>query len=375
MERIKASSIVLCLIAVAVASGHLLVPNTAQAETRLFRGRVIYYDAAWTWTADFYPNPPEPSSAAYVGPTTPVGRVVLPRSFYHFAGTYYCAPGQCYDGISISGGYYDVANAQARFWPDNPYGPAMPTTTVVFPTTGGNNLPFSRPATPDGTVPSPNTGMGNPVTATTTYGGLYDFSRAGSIQIKEGPNAFSGTMRWIWTPESYFYQLITGNYPYVSKAWGTFTDPTEYDEQTVGELDTTGMVTRWRYTPGLTNKAVDGYGEYISAVVRYMHTMVPWTTGTAEIYQPLGDYLTRMTLAGYDKQYTTPTAMGVTRKLSLVRPRLVHSYIADDAGIGIQEKAAVIWELQVYFTPEPGRILLLGAGVVILAGLIRLRRR
>jgi hypothetical protein len=301
--------------------------------------------------------------------------VVLPRSWYDFAGSYWCPPGRCYAGIEVSGGYYDVANGQARFWPSNPYGPAMTTTTVVFPTTGGNGLPFSQPAIPGGTVPNPNTGMGAPVTPTTTYGGLYDFSRAGSIQIQQGPNKFSGTMRWIWGPNSYFYQLITGNYPYVSKAWGTFTDPTEFDEQTVGELDTTGKVTRWRYTPALQYKATDGYGGYISALVRYMHTMVPWTTGRAEGYQPLGDYLTRLTVTGYDKQYTTATPMGVTRKLSLVRPRLVHSYISDDSGIGIQEKAFAIWELQVFFSPEPGRILLLGAGVAALMGLIRLRRR
>lgn len=373
MQRVKASSILVCLIAVVVAAGHLMVPNTAQAETRLFRGRIIYWDAAYTYTAPFYPD--AQSSVAYVGPTTPVGRVVLPRSFYHFAGTYYCNPGHCYAGNEVSGGYYDVANAQARFWPDNPYGPAMTTTTVVFPTTGGNGLPFSRPATPDGTVPSPNLGTGDPVTPTTTYGGLYDFSRAGSIQVQEGPNKFSGTMRWIWGPNSFFYQLITGNYPYISKAWGTFKDPTEYDEQTVGELDTTGKVTRWRYTPAGFNKVTDGYGGYISALVRYMHTMVPWTTGMVEGYQPLGDYLTRLTLTGYDKQYTTPTAMGVTRKLSLVRPRLVHSYIVDDTGYDVQEKAITIWELQVYFTPEPGRILLLGAGIVALVGLIRLWRR
>ncbi|HEY5657483.1 MAG TPA: hypothetical protein VIY27_06810 [Myxococcota bacterium] len=306
-----------------------------------------------------------------MGPTTPVGRVVLPRSFYDFYGTYYCPPGRCYDGIEISGGLYDVANGQARFWPNNPYGPAMTTTTVRFKTytrtVGG--VPITNTAVP-------NTGMGNPVTPTSTYGGLYDFSRAGSIQIQEGPNKFSGTMRWIWGPKSYFYQLITGNYPYVSKAWGTFKDPTEYDEAEVGELDTTGMVTRWRYTPALQNKATDGNGNYISAVVRYMHSAAPWTTGRVEGYQPLGDYLTRLTLTGYDNRLTRPTPMwGVTRKLSLVRPRLVHSYISDDTGIDVQEKAFVIWNLQVFFTPEPGRVLLLSAGAVILMVLIRLRRR
>jgi hypothetical protein len=360
------------VVVAAMVVGHLAVRDTAQAETALFRASVDYYDAVSTFNGGSYPTAMAPSSGAYVGSTTPAGRVVLPRSFYEFSGTYWWPPGHRQKGVAKSGGLYDVVNGQARFWPNNPYGPTMTTTTVVFATTGGNGLPFSQPATPDGTVPNPNTGMGIAITPTTTWGGRYDFSRAGSIQIQQGANKFGGTLKWVYGPNAYFYQLWTAKaYPYISRAWGSFTSPTPYNESEVGEFDTTGMVTRYRYTAGGVNKATAG-GYPIKAVAHYIHTFAPWTTGRVEGYQPLGPYLTRLTATGYDNR----TSMGLSGTLSMVRPRLVQVYTNHTLdGIYKSQHEFEIWGLNVIFSPEPGRILLWGTGIVILAGLLRLRRR
>ena len=373
MRCIKVNRNVLILVAVAVAAGHLVAANDAQAKTALFRANVDWIDAVSTYTGGVYPPfPQSPSAVAYVGPTTPVGRVVLQRSFYDWAGTWYWPFGHIQKGIARSGGYYDVANGEARFWPSNPYGPTMTTTTVVFPTTGGNALPFSHPIGSSGTVPSPNTGMGSPVISTTTWDGQFDFSRAGSIQIQQGANKFGGTMKWIYGPNSFFYQLWTAKaYPYISRAYGSFTSPTPYNESEVGELDTTGMVTRYRFTAEGVNPVIYG-GEQIKAVAHYIHTFAPWTTGRVEGYQPLGDYLTRLTATGYDNR----TPLGCSGTLSLVRPRLVHVYENHTIdGIYKGNNEFEIWGLNVFFAPEPGRILLWGTGIGILVGLLRLWRR
>jgi len=368
----KANSIVLGVVAVAVAAGHLMVPDTAQAEAALFRASVDYWDAVSIYSGSPYPTAMAPSAVAYVGPTAPAGRVVLPRSFYDFSGTFFWPPGHRQKGVAVSGGFYDVVNGEARFGPSNPYGPANTTTTVVFRTTGGNGLPFSHPATPGGTVPNPNTGMGNAVTPTTTWGGRYNFSRAGSIQIQQGPNKFSGTMKWIYGPNAFFYQLWTAAaYPHISRAFGSFTSPSEYNESEVGEIDTTGMVTRYRYTAGGVSQVTSG-GTPIKAAAHYIHTFAPWTTGRVEGYQPLGDYLTRLTATGYDNR----TPMGASGTLSLVRPRLVQVFTNQTVdGITKGHSDFEIWALNVVFSPEPGRTFLLGAGIVVLVGLLRLWRR
>jgi hypothetical protein len=387
---IKANNIVSSLVAVAVAAGHLVAADTARAETALFRASVDWIDAVSTYTGALYPTTMASSKGAYVGPTgpvTPVGRVVLPRSWYDFSGTWYWPKGHIQKGIAVSGGFYDMANGQVRLWPNNPYGPTMDTTTVVFPTTDGNNLPFSHPPGSTGTVLSPNTGGGLPDVlltcdppysactdcGTCTWGGRYDFSRAGSIQIQRGANRFGGTMKWIYGPDSFFYQLWTAMaYPYISRAWGSFTSNTPYDESEVGELDTTGMVTRYRYTSGGVSKVYTLGGSPIKAVAHYIHTFAPWTTGRVEGYQPLGDYLTRLTDTGFDNR----TAMGLSGTLSLVRPRLVQVFTNHTVdGIHKGNEEFEIWRLNVVFSPEPGRILLLGAGIVMLAGLLRLWRR
>jgi hypothetical protein len=83
--------------------------------------------------------------------------------------------------------------------------------------------------------------------------------------------------------------------------------------------------------------------------------------------------------------YTTTTKQylhGVRRVVSMVRPRLVHTYRVPldpsvDPIANIRQLAR-LWSLKVFFVqaiPEPAGTLLLGAGIAALLGLSRLRRR
>jgi hypothetical protein len=70
---------------------------------------------------------------------------------------------------------------------------------------------------------------------------------------------------------------------------------------------------------------------------------------------------------------------GVTRVVSMVRPRLVWTYRVpmpfDPRPISNIWRTAWIWRLKVFFLPEPAGMLMLGAGLGCLTVLHRLRRR
>ncbi len=62
----------------------------------------------------------------------------------------------------------------------------------------------------------------------------------------------------------------------------------------------------------------------------------------------------------------------------MVRPRLIHTYTVpiDPSGrIENIRQLARLWRLKVFFLPEPAGMLLLGAGIAVLLGLSRMRRR
>jgi hypothetical protein len=345
----------------------------------------------------------------------------LPRSFIEYMGqttAYASTAFKGYTSVSI----VTYINGEARFRPNNPYGASM-TTRVVFPTVMGN--------------PAPNLGQGLPVTPTTTFGGRYDFSRAGSITVQPGPNRFGGTMRILYSPTSLFYQYIYYFAPLYFKGFGTFTCEkggiacTEDYETTVGQITSTGMVNRYLlagkntivtvYTPNPTKNILGrdldptkpGYQyrptvkPYAVSKNYYLHLIAPWTTGKVGIYNPDNPYLIKPTLTGYDKDlggadvtvtrtstvanykggaykvtymyYTTKQYLpSVNRVVSLVRPRLIHVYqrprIPTDPII-TNYQALHLWRMKVFFVPEPGALLLLGSAIAGLAGLSLLRRR
>ena len=76
---------------------------------------------------------------------------------------------------------------------------------------------------------------------------------------------------------------------------------------------------------------------------------------------------------------TTPYTQilkGVTRVVSMVRPRLIHTYkVPIDPAEPIQNirQVARLWRLKVFFLPEPAGLLLLGAGLGCLVVLYRVR--
>jgi hypothetical protein len=70
---------------------------------------------------------------------------------------------------------------------------------------------------------------------------------------------------------------------------------------------------------------------------------------------------------------------GVRRVVSMVRPRLIHTYSVplDPTTDPITETwpVARMWRMKVYFVPEPAGMLLLGTGILALLGVSRMRRR
>jgi hypothetical protein len=82
-------------------------------------------------------------------------------------------------------------------------------------------------------------------------------------------------------------------------------------------------------------------------------------------------------------QYTYKQYLkGVTRVVSMVRPRLTHPYVPyptisrTGGWIGYERyQSAQAWSLKVFFLPEPGGMLMLGAGIAAVLGLSRMRRR
>jgi len=91
-------------------------------------------------------------------------------------------------------------------------------------------------------------------------------------------------------------------------------------------------------------------------------------------WEPFGATNTEFTLTGYDNR----TPAGLNGVISMVRPRLVHTYkIPFDPNdpIRMTWASSSAWQMDFHFLPEPGSTLMMASGFVLLAGLYRLRRR
>jgi hypothetical protein len=345
--RYSLNIVVPSLLAVAVMAAQLLVPEPAEATNALFRMKRSWHGNG-TNESQFY-NPKKPDySTAYVGPTTPVQRVVIPAgviSFYGYGS--YCGPNPpCFPGYPTSYFYWSYFNYPGFFYPNNPEAPTT-TVTTMGPTT------------------------------TTRLGGNYGFGRAGTITIVPGPNRFGGTMRYFWGPNNTSWNNITNVSPCCM--YGT----AQWYRTASGMLDITSMFTQkvggtyqgavgYRVHTWLTT-GPPYYGPYTNRV-KYFYTTAPWTTGELRFYQPLGYYLTRNTVHGYDNR----TSLGLEGKLSVVVPWLTQMYLW-----GTDRPMSVGWHsgsinrniIEFFGAPEPGQMLMLGVGIAFLAGLLRLRRR
>jgi hypothetical protein len=429
------------LFGLAVGAGSLLVAGSALAAEALFRveqswhnkpnpevtptgGAGMYqayiqpYVTLTALGADYiYPAP-----KAIVEPGNPIGGAfTLPQSFIDITFTYVITPKTGWPGYTTiaNPNYY---NGPGVFGPNHG---ATGRTRVVFPTTGGNFYP--------------NYGIGNPVTPTTTFDGRYDFSRIGSINVTPGPRRFGGTFRIFYRPTASWYQYIYYFTPAIYKAYGGFSC---LDEGVLGCTpgtfkSTAGDTTAWyRITRFLLNVTGTGtgkqtrantakatapttpYGEaptpngnasFITGAQQYLNLIHPWTTGFASVHNPVGSpnvitpqaqgYDTSLggadiTVTHYDwnqqwnetlSTLTTTTRTwkqylyGVGRVVSMVRPRLIHTYWVPldpttDPIINTWQ-ATRMWRLKVFFLPEPAGMLMLGVGIATLLGLSRIRSR
>jgi hypothetical protein len=336
-----------------------------------------------------------PPGVATVTPSNAVGaKFTLQKGFIDYQGTFTLYPSTAFTGY-LSKSILDYENGKAPFRPNNPYG-ATTATTVDF---------YDNYATP-----------------TTTHGGLFDFSRNGYIKIDPGPNRFGGTMRFLHSPSALFYQYISYFNPLFFKAYGSFgctkmgVTCTEGFETGLGEVTSSGMVSRFLLDPTLftyptpTPMGKTQYRKIGSppAVSKnyYLHLQVPWTTGKGTAYGANSLYSVKPAATGYDKLVggsditltRTETAVeykgkgktyyptkkyytkltGVTRVVSLVHPRLTHTYqiprIPTDPIIS-NFQANRLQIMKVFFLPEPGSLLLIASGLVGVTGLFLLRRR
>jgi hypothetical protein len=86
-----------------------------------------------------------------------------------------------------------------------------------------------------------------------------------------------------------------------------------------------------------------------------------WTTGTVHAYDAVGRYASRFSLAGYDNR--TPMGLGT---IQLVTPFLAHWSLSP-----APDHVAGVASLRIHFAPEPHAVLLLAAGIGLLAALRR----
>jgi hypothetical protein len=439
----------------------LAVASSALADTALFRveQRWHHFPAPPVTTPGgaglyqgyiqpYYVDTPHgnylfPPAKAIVEPGNPVGGAfTLPQSFYawtYSSGAPYTPAKTGWPGHTTSF-YYLFYNGPGKFGPG--FGSTASNLRVVFPTTGGN--------------PTPNYGLGNPVTPTNTFDGRYDMSRGGSIHVTPGPNRFGGTWRlffydrarWIQnifiSPPNYYYGY--GSYfcfddgmydctpdTFVSEpgttaiyngVWWLLTDRAASPVKAAG-YKATVPIPAPRYSTFPTPTPL-GSNSYLRRSQHYLNLIHPWTTGSVKVYNAKGSPPARIWLRrdeahtispaaaitpqaqGYDislggatvsvKKYnwninwnstlntlTTTTSTpytqvlkGVTRVVSMVRPRLIHTYkVPIDPAEPIENirQTARLWRLKVFFLPEPAGMLLLGAGLGCLAVLHRLRQR
>jgi hypothetical protein len=169
-----------------------------------------------------------------------------------------------------------------------------------------------------------NYGRGAPVTPTTTFGGQYDFSRAGEINVTPGSNRFGGTMRIFYRPEAFYYQYVYYFSPVNFKGYGGFSclDEGMWDCTPGTFMSNPGDITaqykvNWyllnvsgtgtgKSTPpySQSNKAKatttrtakgmwptpnpTGNYSFLIQQAQYVNTIHPWTTGFASVKNPVG---------------------------------------------------------------------------------------
>jgi hypothetical protein len=416
MKAFSSRQVIHLFVAFAVGAGSLSVAEPAPAAKALFRVERKFYGAPFpaktspggagvrnVYVEPYTSNPP---ATATVASGNPIGSpFTLPSAFIDFQGTYTRTAKTAYVGKTTMS-FRDYYNGEARFGPNNG---AVSPTRVVFPTTGGNT--------------APNVGAGFPTSPTTTFSGRYDFYRAGSLNILPGPNRFGGTMRLFHLPTATRYQYIYYYSPALYKGYGSFRcqragiDCTVLSTSGIGDITSSGMGTRFlisfpggaKYTTSTGNGSYptpSGNKSFVTAKTHRLNLVHPWTTGSASAYNYLSWFRITPQDQGYDislsgaditithvftsvmfnKTLSAATyaeitnkqfLKGVTRVVSMVRPRLTHAYLRPIISLGDPNftnfQAARLETMKVFFLPEPTGALMLAAGIAVLAELGRRR--
>jgi hypothetical protein len=357
-----------------------------------------------------------PPGIAIVEPGNPIGGAfTLPTGFINVTGTYSLTPKTAWPGYTTVV-YVDYYNGPGKFQPN--FGSSASQVRMVFPTTGGN--------------PVPNYGGGDPVTPTTTFDGRYDVSRGGSINITPGANRFGGTFRLFYGPNAgwkqyiYYFSQRPRSALYQGYRYYLCFDDGMYDctpNTFVSDPGTTAMYLGvwWLLTekgrakattptrPNGTVPTPYGNASYLKRSQHYLNLIHPWTTGFASavstrwwsswISPQASGYDTSLggvtlsvkkyrwnqnfnktlsTLTTFTSTPYTQVLKGVTRVVSMVRPRLVHTYTVPIDPVGSIEntwQVARMWRLKVFFLPEPTGLLMLSTGLGLLVVLHRASRR
>jgi len=380
----------------------------------------------------------DPPATAIVEPGNPVGGAfTLPQSFIRSTEPYYTHFKSVRTPGYTTTWFRSYYNGPGKFAPS--HGATGPTR-IVFPTTMGN--PYPTYTSTYRKWINGNDGNGDPVTPTSTFDGRYDMSRGGSITVTPGPRRFGGTFRLFYGPNAHWEQFIYYFTPTLYEATGHYvcldegkfgctpsTFASDIGDTTAGYYATWYLLTengRHRATTPTTpsGKAPTPYGNasYVTGMRRYLNLIHPWTTGFAKVHNArgsppgwtrrggkinpepitpqaqgydisLGGVILSVKKRNYNWNFnktlstlTTTTSTpytqvlkGVTRIVSLVRPRLVHDYNVPldpsvDPIINIWQ-AARIHTMKVFFLPEPTGLLMLSTGLGLLAVLRRATRR
>ena len=322
-------------------------------------------------------------------------------------------------------------NGPGKFGPNNG---ATGPTRIVFPTTMGNPYPnyaTGNPVTPtttfDGKYDFTRAGSINVTPGPRRFGGTY--------RVFYTPESF-----WYQNVGFYAPAYYKGYFDFYCRNNGVFCTPDNFVSH-IGDITTLYRGTRYllnvkgtgtgdrlqsnsarattptsqfgtRPTSGGQGTPDGAPASYIGGVQQYINLIHPWTTGFASVHNPIGSpNVITPQLQGYDidLEYTPDQVLtvthidvdqnfnfglntlttstytykqylkGVGRIVSMVRPRLIHTYsqpldpVADP--IATNWQVARLWQLKVFFVPEPSGMLMLGAGIVGLLGLSRMRRR
>ncbi len=232
------------------------------------------------------------------------------------------------------------AGTTAAYWPMYP-----PTTFywtyATFANEAGGFFAGGGPAAGKGTVSHKGKGK-----------------RAGSWFIREGENAFGGTLGLLGKQGAFAQFQIKTSGPSVPIP-GIFTGTSSWDMiRALGrsQMDSLNPYTNTGMFFNQSGES-DPYSNLVTTYTKF-GSGAPWTTGTVTVVATEGSYATSLQRSGYDT--TTP---GGVRNIQLVTPTLTHWARGHGRPFNHTGHIAI---LRIQLVPEPGGLALIAAGACAL---------